>query len=96
MRLEGLSKLKKENSSELELANFRLVAWCLNELRYCVPPISPCTCSPLKVSRSFEGICRLDLQCREAKQTSVSCLSNGGSGLRSKLPLCTFRSVSAL
>jgi hypothetical protein len=34
VRLEGLGKLKKYTSSELEHATFRLVAQCLNQLRY--------------------------------------------------------------
>jgi hypothetical protein len=39
MRLEGLGQLKKKEStsSELDSATFRLVAYCLNQLRY-VPP----------------------------------------------------------
>jgi hypothetical protein len=37
MRLEGLGKLKKSTSSRLETATFRLVAQCLNQLRYRVP-----------------------------------------------------------
>jgi hypothetical protein len=32
--LEGLDKLKKSTSSGLEPATFRLVAKCLNQLRY--------------------------------------------------------------
>jgi hypothetical protein len=38
MRLEGLGKLKKSTSSGLDPATFRLAAYCLNQLRYCVPP----------------------------------------------------------
>jgi hypothetical protein len=34
VRLEGLGKLKKFTSSGLEPATFRLVAQCLNQLRY--------------------------------------------------------------
>jgi hypothetical protein len=39
LRLEGLGKLKKNsiNSSGIEPATFRLVAYCLNQLRYHVP-----------------------------------------------------------
>jgi hypothetical protein len=37
VRLEGLGELKKSTSSGLEPATFRLVGWCLNELRYLVP-----------------------------------------------------------
>jgi hypothetical protein len=37
VRLEGLVKLKKTNSSGLEPATFRLVAYCLNHLRFGVP-----------------------------------------------------------
>jgi hypothetical protein len=37
VRLEGLGQLKKSTSSGLELATFRLVAKCLNQLRYRVP-----------------------------------------------------------
>jgi hypothetical protein len=47
VRLEGLVQLKKKSiiSSGIEPATFRLVAWCLNQLRYRVPPII--ACSPL-------------------------------------------------
>jgi hypothetical protein len=39
VRLEGLGQLKKKStSSGPEPATFRLVAWCLNQLRYRVPP----------------------------------------------------------
>jgi hypothetical protein len=39
VRLEGLGKLKKKKpSSGLHPATCRLVAWCLNQLRYRVPP----------------------------------------------------------
>jgi hypothetical protein len=39
VRLEGLGQLKKKStSSGIEPATFRLVAQCLNQLRYCVPP----------------------------------------------------------
>jgi hypothetical protein len=34
VRLEGLSKLERSTSSGLEPATFRLVAQCLNQLRY--------------------------------------------------------------
>jgi hypothetical protein len=37
MRLEGLGKLKKSTPSGLDPATFRLVAYCLNQLRYRVP-----------------------------------------------------------
>jgi hypothetical protein len=37
LRLEELGKLKKSTSSELDPATFRLVAQCLNQLRYRVP-----------------------------------------------------------
>jgi hypothetical protein len=38
VRLEGLGQLKNPmNSSEIEPATFRLVALCLNQLRYRVP-----------------------------------------------------------
>jgi hypothetical protein len=38
MRLEGLGKLKNPlTSSVTEPATFRLVAFCLNQLRYRVP-----------------------------------------------------------
>jgi hypothetical protein len=41
MRLEGLGQLKNPmNSSEIELATFRLVAQCLTQLRYRVPNAS--------------------------------------------------------
>jgi hypothetical protein len=39
VRLEGLGQLKNSTSSELEPATFRLVARCLNQLRYSVCPI---------------------------------------------------------
>jgi hypothetical protein len=39
VRLEGLGKLKKSTSSGLDPTTFRLVALCLNQLRYRVPPI---------------------------------------------------------
>jgi hypothetical protein len=38
VRLEGLSKLKKSTLWGLEPVTFRLVAKCLNQLRYRVPP----------------------------------------------------------
>jgi hypothetical protein len=42
VRLEGLGQLKKKStSSGLEPATFQLVAKCLNELRYRVPPVKP-------------------------------------------------------
>jgi hypothetical protein len=41
MRLEVLSKLKKSTSSGIDPATFRLVAQCLNQLRYRVPPSFP-------------------------------------------------------
>jgi hypothetical protein len=37
MRLEGLGKLKKKTSSELDPVTFRLVALCLNQLRSRAP-----------------------------------------------------------
>jgi hypothetical protein len=37
VKLEGLGQLKKSTSLGLELATFRLVAPCLNQLRYRVP-----------------------------------------------------------
>jgi hypothetical protein len=40
VRLEGLGKLEKSTSSGLDPATFRLVAECLNQLRYRVPPHS--------------------------------------------------------
>jgi hypothetical protein len=36
--LEGLGKLKKSTSSGLEATTFQLVAYCLNQLCYCLPP----------------------------------------------------------
>jgi hypothetical protein len=37
--LEGLGQLKNPvTSSGIELVTFRLIAWCLNQLRYSVPP----------------------------------------------------------
>jgi hypothetical protein len=39
MRLEGLGKLKKSTSSGLDPATFRVVAKCLNQLRYRVPRV---------------------------------------------------------
>jgi hypothetical protein len=39
MRLEGLDKLKKSTPLGLDPATFRLVAQCLNQLRYRVPPV---------------------------------------------------------
>jgi hypothetical protein len=41
VRLEELGQLKKSTSSGLEPATFWLVAYCLNQLRYCVPPECP-------------------------------------------------------
>jgi hypothetical protein len=39
MRLEGLRQLKNSmTSSGIEPATFQLVAYCLNQLRYSVPP----------------------------------------------------------
>jgi hypothetical protein len=38
VRLEGLGKLKKFTSSGLEPATIRLVAQCLKQLHYRVPP----------------------------------------------------------
>jgi hypothetical protein len=38
VRLEGLGQLKKSTSSGLEPATFRLLAYCLNQLRYRVTP----------------------------------------------------------
>jgi hypothetical protein len=38
VRLDGLGKLKKSTSSGLDPATFRLVAECLDQLRYRVPP----------------------------------------------------------
>jgi hypothetical protein len=39
MQLEGLGQLKIATSSGLGPATFRLVEWCLNQLRYRVPPV---------------------------------------------------------
>jgi hypothetical protein len=39
-RLEGLGQFKKSTSSVFDPATFRLVAQCLNQLRYRVPPFS--------------------------------------------------------
>jgi hypothetical protein len=40
VRLEGIGQLKNPiTSSGIELLNFRLVAWCLNQLRYREPPV---------------------------------------------------------
>jgi hypothetical protein len=36
--LEGLGQLKNPMTSELDAATFRLVAYCLNQLRYRVAP----------------------------------------------------------
>jgi hypothetical protein len=38
VRLERVCKLKKSTSSGLDPATFRLVAQCLNQLCYCMPP----------------------------------------------------------
>jgi hypothetical protein len=43
LRLEGLGNLKKSTSSGLDPATFRLVAYCLNQLRYRVPPCATVT-----------------------------------------------------
>jgi hypothetical protein len=44
--LEGLGQLKNAMiSSEIEPETFRIVASCLNQLRYCVPPIPMGACS---------------------------------------------------
>jgi hypothetical protein len=40
MQLEGLGQLEKSTSSGLEPATFRLVAYCLNQLHYRVPPLA--------------------------------------------------------
>jgi hypothetical protein len=37
VRLKGLGQLKKSTSTGIEPATFRLVAYCLNKLRYRVP-----------------------------------------------------------
>jgi hypothetical protein len=37
VRLEGLGKLKKITSQEIELATFRFAIQCINQLRYRVP-----------------------------------------------------------
>jgi hypothetical protein len=42
VRLEGLGQLKKSTSSGFESATFWLVAHCLNQLRYHVPPVAHC------------------------------------------------------
>jgi hypothetical protein len=42
LRLEGLGTLKKSTSSGLDPATFRLVAYCLNQLRYLVRQIALC------------------------------------------------------
>jgi hypothetical protein len=42
VRLKGLGRFEKKisTSSGLTLATFRLVAYCLNQLRYCVPHVT--------------------------------------------------------
>jgi hypothetical protein len=49
--LEGLGQLKNPlTSSGIEPATFQLVAWCHNQLRYCVPPRSMYYASKLRVA----------------------------------------------
>jgi hypothetical protein len=38
VQLEGLGELKKSTTLGLSPVTFWLVAQCLNQLRYCVPP----------------------------------------------------------
>jgi hypothetical protein len=51
VRLEGLGQLKK--ISGLEAATFRFVAYCLNQLRYCVPPKRRRDVFPLRYELNF-------------------------------------------
>jgi hypothetical protein len=39
VRLEGLGKFKKSTSSGFDPTTFRLVAYCLSQLRYSVPSL---------------------------------------------------------
>jgi hypothetical protein len=55
VQLEGLGQLKNPVIlSEIEPATFRLVAWCLNQLRYRVPPISIVTLYTTRLVHSLD------------------------------------------
>jgi hypothetical protein len=71
VRLEGLGKLKKSTSSGLESATFRLIAWCLNQLRYRVPH---------RIHRFYNITYLVEALCDRQNQSAFS--RNLGSGLR--------------